>query len=161
MQINKLIDLVENFAPLESQEDWDCSGFQIYLGEKEIKKVLLCLSVTQNIIEQAVEKKCDMILSHHPLFSIPLKFNKNIPIYSAHTNLDKADGGTTDTLIEVLEFSKAQKENYKFGDFLRLVELNEATELKDFVNLLKTKLNLKTLRVVNNFNQKTIKKIEE
>ena len=54
MDINKITDIIENFAPLELQEAWDCSGFLIDLGEKDINKVLLCLSVTENIVNQAV-----------------------------------------------------------------------------------------------------------
>lgn len=155
MNINKIVEVIENFAPLELQESWDCSGFQIDFSEKDVKKVLLCLSVTQDVINQAVEKKCDMIISHHPLFFIPFGFNKDITIYSAHTNLDKADGGTTDTLIKILKFNGAKK----IGDFLRLVELKEEILLDSFITLLKTKLNTQSIRIVNNFNRQNIKKI--
>ena len=155
MDINKITDIIENFAPLELQEAWDCSGFLIDLGEKDINKVLLCLSVTENIVNQAVEKKCDMIISHHPLFSMPVTFNKGISIYAVHTNLDKTDGGTTDTLIELIGCAKAQK----IGDFLRLYQLEEEISLDNFVQLLKEKLNLETIRVVNNFDKQKIKKI--
>lgn len=154
MEIKKITDLIENFAPLEFQEAWDCCGFQIDFGQREIKKILLCLSVTQDIINQAVVGNFDMIIAHHPLFFIPFKFNKNIPIYSAHTNLDKAEGGTTDTLIEVVGLSEAQK--IAVGDFLRLVEFKEQIQLEDFVKLLKEKLNIENLRVVNNLNQTKI-----
>jgi dinuclear metal center YbgI/SA1388 family protein len=155
MDIRKITDLIENFAPLKLQESWDCSGFQINVGIKDVKKILLCLSITKNILNQAIEKNCDLIISHHPLFVVPLDFNKGIMIYSAHTNLDKADGGTTDTLIETLGFYNPQK----IGDFLRLVDLKKEMELKNFINLLKKKLNLKYVRIVNNFNRKKVQKI--
>lgn len=155
MEIAKIVELIENFAPLEFQEKWDCCGFAIEFGQKNIEKALLCLSVTKNIINQAVQNKCDMIISHHPLFSVPLDFNKGIPVYCAHTNLDKANGGTTDTLINLLGFSKAQK----IGDFLRLVDLENEISLKEIVNLLKTKLNIETLRVINNYNSDKFKRI--
>lgn len=153
MEVNQIISLVEKFAPLELQEDWDCSGVQIKI-EKDIKKILLCLSVTENIVNQAIEQHCDMIISHHPLFFVPFNFKKNIAIYSAHTNLDKAQGGTTDTLVELLGF-KAKK----MGDFLRITELKEEILLDNFINLLKEKLNLKNIRIVNNFSKEKIKKI--
>lgn len=155
MEINKITDLIENFAPLELQEKWDSSGFQIDLGKRDIKKVLLCLSITSNTINQSLEKNCDMIISHHPLFFIPLEFNKNIPIYSAHTNLDKADGGTTDTLIECLGLNKGQKT----GDFLRLVKLKEECSLTKFVQLIKEKLKINNIRVVNNLGKEKVQKI--
>lgn len=156
MEIKRITDLIEKFAPLELQEEWDCSGWGVNaIQNQEIKKVLFCLSVTQNIIKQAVTKNCDMIISHHPLFFIPFEFNKNIPIYSAHTNLDKADGGTTDTLIELLGFPKAQK----VGDFLRLVELEEEITIENFAKIIKEKLNLNNIRIVNNFCIEKVQKI--
>ena len=161
MEIKKITDLIENFAPLELQEAWDCSGFQIYKGGlgnppyDDVNKILLCLSVTLDIVNQAIKNNCDMIIAHHPRFFIPLEFNKNIPIYSVHTNLDKADGGTTDTLVDVLGFSKAQK----IGDFLRLIDLEKEIPLDTFINILKSKLNLSNVRIVNNFKKDKIKKI--
>lgn len=181
MQIKKIIDLIENFAPLELQEVWDFCGWQVSFDvendakskvqrakchceacndeaiQKNIKKILLCVSVTKDIINQAVNGNFDMIIAHHPLFFIPFEFNKNIPIYSAHTNLDKTEGGTTDTMIEDLELSGAQK--ISEGDFLRLVQIKEPIQLEDFVKLLKDKLNIKNLRVVNNFNTTKISRI--
>lgn len=155
MQINEIVNIIETFAPLRTQEKWDCSGWLVELQGNGIKKVLLCLSVTEKIINQALEQSCDMIISHHPLFFVPFEFNKNIPIYSAHTNLDKADGGTTDTLIEILGFKNSQK----IGDFLRLIELEQEILLDDFVRITKNTLNLKNLRIINNNNLQIIKKI--
>lgn len=159
MEISKIIELIEKFAPLEFQESWDNSGSQIDFGNKDVKKILLCLTITQNIINQAIEKKCDMIVSHHPLFFIPFSFNKNIPVYSAHTNLDKADGGTTDTLIELLNLNEVQKRIDKIGFFLRLVELEREISLDEFIKNLKEKLNLKNIKIVNNCDKQKIKKI--
>jgi len=158
MYINEIINLIENFAPLKTQEDWDGSGWQIDFGDRDIKKILMALSLTEDVINQAVEKKCDMVISHHPFIfphAVPISFNKNIPIYSAHTNLDKADGGTTDTLIETLGFCDI----HKAGDFLRIIDLNTEIELVDFVTLLKIKLNLQSVRVVNNLNKQKISKM--
>lgn len=155
MNIKEITNLIENFAPIELQENWDCSGFQVYLKQKNIKKILLCLSVTENIFNQAIDENYDMIIAHHPMLFVPFSFNKGIPIYSAHTNLDKTDGGTTDTLIGLLGF----KQISKIGDFLRFVKLKEETFLNDFVKLLKEKLDLEYVRVVNNSNKQKIQQI--
>lgn len=155
MKTSEIISLTEDFAPPETQEAWDNSGWQIDFGEREIKKIFLCLSLTENIINQAIEKNCDMIISHHPLFFVPFSFNKNIPIYSAHTNLDKTHGGTTDTLIEILELPNARN----IGTFSRLVELGTPMNLDNFTAKIKQKLNMENLRVVNNLNIQNIKKI--
>lgn len=156
MQSEKIVEIIENFAPPQTQESWDCSGWVIKV-EKTVGKILLCLSVTENIINQAVEGDYDMIISHHPLFSVPLSFNKNIAIYCSHTNLDKAQGGTTDILIENLGFNYNNAQVIE--DFMRVIELEKEMPLDDFIYLLKSKLNLATLRIVNNFSKKYLRKI--
>ena len=108
MNIKQITSIIEDFAPLELQESWDNSGFQINFGVNEVNKILLCLSVTENVIKQAEEGNFDLIIAHHPLFFIPFRFQRGITIYSAHTNLDVAKGGTTDTLIEVLGLNKPE-----------------------------------------------------
>lgn len=157
MEIKKITDLIENLAPINTQEEWDNSGYQINFGKKDIKKILLCLSVTEKIVNQAAAKNCDLIIAHHPLFFIPFEFNKNIPIYSAHTNLDKADGGTTDTLINALGFVSTKIK--KKGDFLRIIEFERSISVDNFAKNLKDKLNIENIRIVNNSNKKNIKKI--
>lgn len=93
---------IEDFAPPETQEDWDCSGWAVNVeGYDEINKIMLCLTVTNDVVRQAREENCDMIVSHHPCFYVPLDWSF-VNIYCAHTNMDKAQGGTTDTLIESL-----------------------------------------------------------
>ena len=113
----RLVNLIENFAPIELQEKWDSSGWVVETAKSEIKKVLIALTVTEKVVSEAIENKCDMIISHHPLFFVPLKYNK-INIYCAHTNFDKAKGGTTDILIKAL-----QMQGYSYNDFVRIVEL--------------------------------------
>lgn len=144
MKKNDLIQIIENFAPPETQEAWDNCGWQISTDKDEINKVMLCLSVTKDIIKLAKEQNCDMILAHHPLFFVPFDFGNEIPVYSAHTNLDKADGGTTDTIIDVLGYKNSEK----IGDFLRII--NDEISLNDLILKLKINLNLFNIRVANN-----------
>jgi len=124
---------IEDFALLETQEEWDCSGWAVNVENyDEISKIMLCLTVTDDIVRQAKEQNCDMIVSHHPCFYIPLEW-RIINIYCAHTNMDKAKGGTTDTLIERLGLSK-----YKINiehEFLRIIHYK--TTIQNFSKLLK------------------------
>lgn len=150
---DELIKIIEDFAPPETQDEWDNSGWQISAHTNDIKKVILCLSVTENIIRQAKEQNCDMIIAHHPLFFIPFEFNQKIPVYSAHTNLDKADGGTTDTILKILGYKKSEK----IGDFLRIV--NDDISLNDLILKLKINLNLFNIRVANNKNLQQVKRL--
>lgn len=145
----EIVKRLEEFAPPELAEDWDCSGWIAETNKKEIHKIMLCLTVTEDIIRQAKAQNCEMIISHHPLFFVPTEW-KNIDIYSAHTNLDRTNGGTTDTLIKTLGLDVSQT-----GDFLRYVEKTlTLEELKKL--LLKISPNL---RYVNNKKVKTLNKI--
>ena len=151
MNKNEIVRKIEEFAPPETQEKWDCSGWGVNIKEKEVNRILFTLTVTDKIVQQAREKGCDMIISHHPLFYVPLDW-KDINIYSAHTNLDKAEGGTTDRLIKELGFTKT--ENYEFVRIVKLEEPLTITELKQ--KLLNISPNLK---YVNNNDIQTIRSI--
>ena len=100
-----IVTRIEEFAPLDTQESWDASGWGVDLEGKEVHKILFALTVTDDVVNQARQKGCDMIISHHPLFFVPFEY-KDINIYSAHTNLDRAEGGTSDLIIEKLGFKK-------------------------------------------------------
>ena len=147
----EIVQKIEKFAPLDTQEKWDVSGWLVDNEIVEVNRILFCLTVTDKIIEQAAEKNCEMIISHHPLFFVPLKY-KNINIYSAHTNLDRAEGGTTDALIKKLGFTKTENQ-----DFVRIVKLNTSINTDELLNKLK-RISPK-LRYVNNNNQTSIKTI--
>ena len=148
-----IVEKIENFAPLELAEDWDCSGWLVNTGKDEVNKIMLALTVTDGVIEQAEKNNCDMIISHHPLFYIPLEY-KNINIYCAHTNLDRTQGGTTDTLIDVLGLSKYKTE-IDNSSFLRYVDCKYSVE--GFAGLL-SKVS-PNLRYVNNKKIEKINKI--
>lgn len=147
-----IIRKIENFAPVETAEPWDCVGFEVETKNVEVSKVMLCLTVTDSVVEQARAEKCDMIISHHPLFYVPLEW-ADIDIYSAHTNLDKANGGTTDTLIQSLNFIQNEQDAQ---EFLRFVDFDTSISLDEFIQKLK-KIS-PNLRYVNNKNIQHIKK---
>lgn len=144
---------IEKFAPPETQEKWDCSGWLVETENQDIQKIMLCLTVTDDVVRQAREQNCDMIVSHHPLFNVSIKY-KNIDIYCAHTNLDRAKGGTTDALIKTLGLAKFIVANSDEG-FVRYI--NYETSLQDFVKRLK-KIS-PHLRFVNNKGVTKLKRI--
>ncbi len=148
----EIVKKIETFAPLETQESWDASGWSVDIVDKvEVHKILYALTVTDDIMKQAREQKCDMIISHHPLFFVPLEY-QDINIYSAHTNLDRAEGGTTDTLINALGFQKTENQ-----DFVRIVELEKPISIQELrKKLLQISPNL---RYVNNYGAKAVKTI--
>lgn len=136
-------EIIEAFAPTELAEPWDCAGFAVDIA-CDVKKIMLALTVTADVVRQACEQKCDMIISHHPLFFVPFEY-KDMPIYCAHTNLDKTRGGTTDALITELGLQGTGE------GFLRYVEVD--TTVDDFVQ------KFKTVRLVNNKNVSQLRKI--
>ena len=153
MNKQTLIAKLEAFAPLDTQEKWDCSGWLVeHSSLNEVNKVMFALTVTEQVYEQACNQGCDLIIAHHPLFQVPLKF-KNIQIYCAHTNMDKALGGTTDTILENLGLKADRIEN----EFVRIVELANPVSVLEFANLLR-KIS-RSLRYVNNLDVKEIKTI--
>ena len=147
----EIVQKIEKFAPLETQEKWDCSGWGVNAEQVNVKKILFALTVTDDIVKQARQNNCDMIISHHPLFFVPLEWS-DINIYSAHTNLDIAEGGTTDTLIQKLGFKKSENQG-----FVRIVILNKPISLDELKNKLLT-ISPK-LRYINNLNKKDIRSI--
>ena len=152
MDKNYLTEKIENFAPLSLAEEWDASGWIVDVPEKQqVQKVMICLTVTDDVVLQAKNQNCDMIVSHHPLFCVPFEY-KDINIYCAHTNLDRAQGGTTDELIKILGLNN----NVIISDdFVRYVDgqfdVSAFTEKLCRIS--------KNVRVVNNKNVERINKI--
>lgn len=146
-----IVRKIEEFAPLETQESWDASGWVVDLENPEVNKIMFALTVTDSVYEQAVKMGCDMIISHHPMFCVPLKYS-GINIYSAHTNLDKAIGGTTDLLLNAIHL-----EGKPYNDFVRIVDFDSEMS----VGYLKLKLLPISphLRIVNNNDVKEIHRI--
>lgn len=147
----EIVKNIEDFAPLHTQEEWDASGWIVDLPEAEVSKIMFALTITEDVLEQAVKNGCNMIISHHPMFFVPWKY-RNINIYCAHTNLDKATGGTTDVLVKALHF-----EGHYYNDFVRVVDLENEMSV-EFLKLKLLPISPR-LRIINNKKVKTIKTI--
>ena len=162
-----IIKKIEAFAPIYYTQKWDCVGFMAQTSKQNIEKIMLALTPTNDVVRQALEQNCDMLITHHPLFEIDLlgglvdeRFFPKIDIYSAHTNMDLAFGGTTDTLIEkvlLLGNLELVRKNITEEDFVRYIELKEPLMICDLTELLR-KIS-PNLRYINNNNYKTVKKI--
>ena len=123
MILHDFIEIFEQEIPLSLQESWDNSGLQVGDPNAEISSVLLCLDVSENVIDEAVEKNCQLIVSHHPLLFSGLKtiqgqnsvercvikaIKNNIAIYSAHTNTDNWHLGVNWHLAQKLQLENCQ-----------------------------------------------------
>ena len=121
MKLREVIAALEHLAPLRLQDEWDNSGLQVGFPESEIDQVLVCLDVTEAIVDEAIAAKCNLIVSHHPLIFKALRqvsdatyqqrcvvkaLAAGISIYSAHTSLDNAPGGVNHRIAELLGLEK-------------------------------------------------------
>jgi len=162
-KIKEITDKIEKFAPLETCADWDNSGWQINLGKDECKKIMTALTVTEDVVKQAIEGKCDLIISHHPIIFEPLNkiepgiildlINNGIQAYSAHTNLDVAKGGTTDTLGKKCGFDKLTE----IDGFLSGTKCN--IDIEEFAEIVKKNLELESMKIININDKKRAKSI--
>lgn len=123
MKIKEVLRALERFAPLPLQEDYDNAGLQIGLTEADVSGALLCLDVTEAVLDEAVSLGCNLIVAHHPLIFRPLKcvsdanyvqrvvmraIQEHIAIIAMHTNLDNAPGGVNFKIAEKLGLCDAR-----------------------------------------------------
>lgn len=132
MRLRDITGALEAFAPLSLQDGFDNAGLQIGLTEDvDTTGVLLCLDVTEDVVDEAIRKGCNVVVSHHPLLFHPCKsitgadyiqrtimkaIRGGVAIYSAHTNLDNANGGVNNKMAEKLELSNYSVLQPKAGD---------------------------------------------
>jgi dinuclear metal center YbgI/SA1388 family protein len=117
VKIKEVLSALEQFAPLPIQESWDNAGLQVGLTEAEVSGALLCLDVTEKVIDEAVSKGCNLVVSHHPLLFRGLKtisdltdvqrtvrkaIQHDVCVISMHTNMDNARGGVNFKIAEKL-----------------------------------------------------------
>ena len=115
--IKEVIDAIEAAAPLSWQEEWDNSGMQVGNPDQLLKGIVVCVDVTEEVLDTAVEKGCNFVLSHHPLLFKPLNSiqgrnyvercvmkacKHDVVIYACHTNLDNAPQGVSFRLAQKL-----------------------------------------------------------
>jgi dinuclear metal center YbgI/SA1388 family protein len=168
-RVKEIAKEIEKFAPEFLKEDYDNVGLMVGDEQKEVKKVLLALDCTNEVIEEAINLKCDFIITHHPLlFKRPKNIIKgdligdkviaiikeDISLYACHTNLDSAKDGINETIVNMLGFSSDEiiepnvSGNYKDGGLGRVVRLEKEIPLYDIIELVKKNLNIKNIRLV-------------
>ncbi len=117
MTVNEVEHIMEQWAPRWAAWERDNVGLQIGNRTAVVRRILLCLDVTENVVEEAISSKTDLLISHHPLLFRPvnsitssdpvgrmiLKLARHgIALYSAHTNLDFARDGVSMALAAQL-----------------------------------------------------------
>ncbi|WP_427339571.1 Nif3-like dinuclear metal center hexameric protein [Caloranaerobacter sp. DY30410] len=118
MIVKEILDIMEKIAPNKLIDKWDNCGFQIGDINKNVKTIMLTLDVTEEVVQEAINKNVDLIISHHPILFNPISkitlndtkgkmlydiIKHDISVYSAHTNLDVCKGGVNDILADILQ----------------------------------------------------------
>lgn len=117
MKNREITNAIEQFAPVELAEPWDNPGLMMGNLDDECSGVMVALDLTKDVLRQAKEQKCNLVVTHHPFFFRPVKridtsvsqgeivkeaLKNDITVYSAHTNLDECEGGLCMSLAALL-----------------------------------------------------------
>ena len=167
-----VIKLINKMASFNLAEDWDNSGLQAGNLSWVVKKILIALDITVEVMLEAVRLNADLVLTHHPLFiklpqcidfssmpgsAISMAAIEKISIVSAHTNLDKAENGLNDYFAEIIGLQDIVPLISNENDVLnigRKGKLEKADTLNNFALKIKKSLNLNHLRVIGNNDSK-------
>jgi dinuclear metal center YbgI/SA1388 family protein len=165
MLVSEITDALEAIAPLRYAESWDNVGLLVGSPEQTVTKVLLCIDYTDAVAKEADQKRADFVVAYHPIIFDGLKriaadtlvydaIKRGRAIYSPHTALDIADGGTNDVLADAVGMTarhplrkfgrrKDDEENMGLG---RVGPVNTRSR-PELVALVKANLNLATVMV--------------
>ncbi len=117
MKLKEITSYLESLAPPAYQESYDNAGLIVGNPEWEIKKALLCIDSTEEVVKEAIQKKCNLIIAHHPIIfkglkkltgrnyverAVLLAVKHDIAIYCMHTNLDNVHTGVNKKICEKL-----------------------------------------------------------
>ncbi|WP_338750152.1 Nif3-like dinuclear metal center hexameric protein [Bacillus sp. FJAT-52991] len=131
---HEIIQLFEQFSPKKYAMEGDKIGLQIGRLNKPVERVLVALDVLEEVVDEAIANKVELIIAHHPIIFRPLKsivtsepagrmieklIKHDIAVYAAHTNLDVAKGGVNDLLAEALQLQEPEVLVPTFEDGLK------------------------------------------
>jgi len=180
LQVQDLCDLLEKVAPLSKADEWDNVGLLCGRRNASVSKILLCVDVTTEVIEEAIQLGCQLIVAHHPF--LMYKTNRidaqdfksdqiltlaehKIAVISAHTNADSVEGGMNDYLAKLLGLTDVVVTDHSrylrvgsLPTYLRVGSLPTQTVVGSFANIVKQKLVLKTAIVCGDL-EKRVKRV--
>ena len=151
MKLKDLCSYLDSAVPLSFQDGYDNSGLQIGLADREISSALITLDVTEEVLDEVISLKCDVLVSHHPLIFNGIKsltgksfterilyraVKHDIAIYSAHTNLDVVSNGVSWKMAEKLGLEKITVLSPSENRLLKLVTFIPESHLEKVKNAL-------------------------
>ncbi len=163
--VKDITDIIEEFAPLETQFSYDKCGLKTGNKNQPALGVLVTLDLNENVVKEAQKKGCNLIVEHHPSIWTAWKeidtaypktkaliyaASQNIAVYSAHTNIDNADGGLNDLFAKKIGLTAVKK--LPFG---RMGLLEKEMTVEEFATIIGKKINDKNIKIIGN-NQKKL-----
>ena len=162
--VQHISEIMNRIAPRQLAEDWDNPGLLVGSFDSEVEKIFICLDVTDETLNAAVNFGANLIIAHHPLIFRAVKnFRTDLPlgkklqtlikndisVFAAHTNLDSVQGGVNDVLAQKLglvDVKTFDEENFTLG---RIGKLPEKMTAKNFALHVKKSLNAESVRLVD------------
>lgn len=177
IKVKDIASVIEEFAPKKLQEAYDNAGLQVGDPEMEVSAALLCLDITEEVLDEALERHCNLIVSHHPLLFKGLKeisgktsteriviraIKENVAIYSAHTNLDSAWEGVSHEIAHMLNIRNLSVLEPRVNDpstGLGVVGDIQPTPKIEFLRNIKDTFKVKCLRYSSQSQQIVVRKV--
>lgn len=123
MNIKDVCVYLESIAPLALQESYDNSGLIVGNENNPVTGILITLDSTEAVIQEAIDKNCNLVIAHHPIVFSGLKkitgknyiertvikaIQHDVAIYAAHTNMDNIAGGVNEMIAQKLELENVR-----------------------------------------------------
>lgn len=136
MKIKEILGIIEEVAPLHLQESYDNSGLIVGDEQAEVDKVLLCIDITEAVVQEAIDRGCGLILSHHPIVFHGLKrltptgyvercvlmaIRNNVALAAMHTNLDNSNLGVNKMIADKIGVVQPQTLDPKAGLLRKII----------------------------------------
>lgn len=167
-KVNDVFEYLNGIAPTTLKMDFDNVGLLVGDGKNTVSKILVALDITDEVIDEAIKLGAELVVSHHPIIFEPMKnvlysdlvgkkiyklIKNDISAICMHTNLDIADGGVNDALMNALgassqgylEFTGTDADGISHGCG-RVGELPSEMSMRDFLDKCKQALNCNGLR---------------
>jgi dinuclear metal center YbgI/SA1388 family protein len=180
MRVIEITRIINDWMPTSFAEDFDNVGLIVGDPESEISSILVTLDTTEDVVEEAIERGCNMVVSYHPIIFNGLKqitsnsnyveksvikaVKNNISVYAIHTSLDNHPNGISYILSDLIGLEnistlipkeeKLADNNIGVGS---IGELENPMNETEFFDHLKNKLDLKYLRHTKKLNKKISK----
>ena len=151
MKISEITQFLESIAPVGLQENYDNAGLIVGSGESECSGIIISLDVTEEVVKEAIAKKCNLIVGHHPIIFKGLKkingknyvertvitaIKNDIAIYAIHTNLDNVLEGVNKKIAEKLQLQNCKVLLPKEGTLEKLVTFAPVKKAEEVRNAL-------------------------